>query len=173
MFYSVSALRRKQVGRSERLNHSARLLRNVTVSVLALGMLAIVAGILYTYLAHDPAPIDSPTPTTNYTGASLFQPKPANPKSPAHASVQSMSSPVKAGEAVSLSVRTNAGATCAVKLDRAVGGVIPDAVADVYGIVMWSWQTTPKTQVGTVGVTVTCNFNDKSAVVQTAFEIIA
>lgn len=106
----------------------------------------------------------------------LPDPQKPDPDAPVGASVQSLITPVKAGQNTSMTVRTNAGSKCSieVKYGEVAGedsGLVAK-IADNYGIVTWSWTVDEAATVGTWPVKVTCKFNKKSAYVEGTLKIV-
>ncbi len=156
----------KKVSKKSRL---FRFLRNVIISFVVLLILLIMAGVAYTwYMGQNDKdiPVTAPIKTTTPT---IAKPTMPGPNAKEGASVQTITSPVAPGENSSISVKTNPESVCKIKVEynkvASTDSGLVAKTADEYGIVSWSWTVGPATPVGKWPVTVTCVWNNKSAVV--------
>lgn len=147
-------------------------LRNALIGVVVLAALLVGAGAGYTYFmggngsmpTSTPVAVTAPDPT-----AGMVKPRKPSPKVPESASVQFVTTPVKPGGAVSLSVRTLPASSCTIIVDHkhvaiTIAGLHKET-ADDFGTVSWDW-TMPKTMpIGPATATVTCSYQGRSAVV--------
>src|SRR5437868_9490 len=112
-------------------------IRNTLITVISLIVLFIGAGIAYVWLSGR-TPAKQPQPkTATIQPPSAPKPSQPGPNAVEQASVQSLLSPVKAGDNSSLSVKTNATSTCTVSvtynnIPSKDSGLSPK-IADAYG----------------------------------------
>lgn len=165
--------------RFEELSEKRRLvpkfLRNTMISVVVLLLLLVGAGVVYTYFSQSPTNLASITkPAADSSYAPI---KPAKPATNAQegASVEVVTSPVKAGSNASVTVQTDAGSTCKISVVYnevpAKDSGLAQKTADAYGAVSWAWTVGELTPVGTWPINVTCTYNQKSAVVQANLQV--
>ena len=88
---------------------------------------------------------------------------------PASASVQSLTTPVMPGDNASMSVKGNPGSICSIvveynKVASTDSGLIAKKT-DEFGVVTWAWTLDATTPEGKWPVTVTCEYNTKTAIV--------
>ena len=149
-----------------------RKVRNITISVVVLLLLVVGAGVGYTWyvgqdetgnLAAIAAPVEATPPPVI---------KPTKPAANAKVgvAVQMLTSPVMPGENSSITVKTNAGSDCTIKVEY---NKVPSAdsglktkKADEFGIVSWTWTVEETVPLGEWPVDVTCAYNDQSAMVR-------
>jgi zona occludens toxin (predicted ATPase) len=142
------------------------------LSVVILLVLLVGGGIAYVWYTGqntpDIATIDAAS-ASDESDAPLTPTKPAA-NAQASASVQVLNSPVAPGENTSISIKTVPTSTCTIKV---MYGDVPSTdsglttkTADEFGIVSWTWTVGATVPTGTWPVTVTCNYNGRSAVVQ-------
>ena len=150
----------------------AKFIRNISISVGALLLLAVGGGVAYTWfmgrnsIENTPAmaaPAEPVAPTT----LKHVQPA-ANAK--VGASIQMLTSPVEPGSNASVTVRTAPGAQCTItvvynKVASKDSG-LSAKTADEFGIASWTWTVEASVPLGKWPVTVTCAYNKQTAVVQ-------
>jgi hypothetical protein len=86
-----------------------------------------------------------------------------------------VTSPIAAGSNSSITVRTNAGSTCAVTVSyngapSTDSGLTPKT-ADAYGNVTWTWTVNSSVPAGSWPVKVTCTYHGRSGVVISNFQV--
>lgn len=147
--------------------------RNTIISAVVILIVLIGGGLAYTYF-FGPSAEDAPavvTPPPAATPKPLGQPSKPDPNAKVGASVQSLTSPVAQGENASITVRTTPTAKCVISVvyDNVASkdSGLTSKVADEYGIATWTWTVEKTVPAGKWPVKVTCEFNNKSAVVQT------
>ena len=143
-------------------------LRNTLIAVVSLILLFVLAGVGYVWYSER-TPVEQPKPEAKSTEPSAL-PKPSkpSPNAPEQVALQAFTSPVKAGENSSISVKTNATSTCTIsvtynKVPSKDSGLTPK-VADDFGNVTWSWTVPDTAPVGAWPVKVTCVYHGRSAV---------
>ena len=114
------------------------------------------------------------TPAVKPAAANAAKPdvlKPVKPadNAPEGAAVESLTSPVKAGENVSISVRALPDSTCTIEVTynnvpAKDSGLIAKKTNE-YGFTDWTWTVPVNTPAGTWPVKVTCSYNGKTGVV--------
>lgn len=149
--------------------------RNTVIGVSVLLVLLVGGGLAYTYFYGPESTPKSVAPPPAKPVVRERQPPKPSPNTAASASVQSLTSPVPAGENASLSVRTVATSKCNVQVayagvKSADSGLAPK-VADEYGIVTWTWTVDAGAPAGSWPVNVTCAYMDKTAEVVGALEV--
>lgn len=146
-----------------------RSIRNTVISIAALLVLFVGAGLIYTwFVGHN-------TPTKQIVAETTTAPTPVikhvdpGTNVPEGASVQSITSPVMPGDNASVIVKTNPGSWCTI---TAMYNNVPSKdsglsgkTSDDFGSVSWTWTVEATVPVGTWPVTVTCLRNKLSAVV--------
>ncbi len=145
-----------------------RSIRNAAISIAVLLVLFIGAGVAYTwYEGRKPAVNTVVAPTTT-TPSTIKHIAPAENVQES-ASVQSLTSPVMPGDNASITIKTNPGSWCTIKVEynkvaSKDSGLI-GKTADDYGTVTWAWTVESTVPLGSWPVTVTCLRNKLSAVV--------
>lgn len=143
-------------------------LRTASITTGSLLVLAIIAGLAYTwFIGQIPAP-DVPLDTSNIVQPVLKR-TPVSGNVQESASVQYITSPILPGTNAMVTIKTNPISNCTISViyDKTAStdsGLKPK-VSDEYGSVSWSWTVEPTVPVGTWPVTVTCVRNKLSAVV--------
>jgi hypothetical protein len=150
-----------------------KFLRNTAISVMILLVISLVGGAIYTWYMGQNANLGSNAiadPVESKTTPVIKHAQPAaNAK--VGVSLQMITSPVTPGSNTSIIVRTNAEATCAIKVvysedEKKVStdsGLAPK-IADEYGMVSWSWTVEESVPLGEWPVTVTCVLGKQSGV---------
>lgn len=149
-----------------------KILRNILISLASLLLLAVVLGVLYTWImgmtqqppevpVKDITPKDSKPKVIKHT-------MPAE-DAPVGASIQSMTTPIEPGSNVMLVVKTRPLATCTITAVynkvASVDSGLSKKTADDFGTVSWTWTVEESVPVGKWPVTVTCSYGKKSGVV--------
>lgn len=143
--------------------------RNIAISAVILLLVLIGAGVGYTWYMsqYDAAPtVAAPKPVEKE--GTITHVKVAE-NANANASIQSLTTPVMPGNNASVSVKGNPGSTCTIvveynKIPSKDSGLIRKPT-DEFGVVTWSWTVESTVPVGKWPVTVTCEYNKKTAVV--------
>ncbi|MEO6109586.1 MAG: hypothetical protein ABIP50_01065 [Candidatus Saccharimonadales bacterium] len=145
-----------------------RKIRNIAISVGILLVLFIGAGVAYTfYMSQTETPKIVTTPVVDKKNTITHVKIAAN--APASASVQSITTPIMPGDNASISIKSNPGSSCAIKVEYnkipSTDSGLKDKVSDEFGITTWSWTIEPTAPEGKWPVSVTCTYNTKTAVV--------
>lgn len=156
-----------------------RVIRNSLIGAGVLLVLIVGAGVAYTwYNGQNPSTVAAtPAPQPPAPVTPVMKPPQLSPNAAESASVQMLSSPVKPGAPVSLTVRTNPVSTCTAgvlyddKVPSHAAG-LGAQTADDYGMVSWSWTIEPTAPLGTWPVTVTCVSGKKSAIVRGDLNVV-
>ena len=146
-----------------------RRMRNISISVGILLLVLVGAGLAYTFYMSqtETAPVVS-KPVSTLRPNTIKHAKMAD-NVPANASVQSLTSPVMPGDNASISVKGNPGSICSIKVEyNKVASTDSGLIAkptNEFGVVTWAWTLTATTPQGKWPVTVTCDYNNKTAIV--------
>jgi hypothetical protein len=149
-----------------------RTLRNVVISIFVLMILFMGGGIAYIKF-YGPSSNAKANQSPIDTTPDLALPKPPkiSPNAPESAALESITSPVKAGENTAISVKTNPDSVCTINVTynnvpAKDSGLTPKP-SGVYGNVTWSWTVDKSAPAGKWPVKVTCVYtkNKKSGVV--------
>jgi len=153
-------------------SRAVKLIRNATISMLVLLILAVGAGVAYTwYMGQtDIENTSAVAKPVEYEPVKVVEPPKPAANAKIGASVQALTSPVKPGENTSLTVKSVPGSSCAIsviydKTPSTDSGLKPQ-VADDFGIVAWAWTVEPSAPLGTWPMKITCTYLKQSAVVQ-------
>jgi len=135
----------------------------------------VIAGVVYVYLTdRNNQQIATKAPSVPEEQA-LPKPVAPNPNAPEGVAIETLVSPVKAGENSSVNIRTNAGSACTIlvtynNVPAKDSGLAPQN-SNPYGFVQWTWTVDPAAPVGTWPVKITCVFNGRSGVVDGNLQI--
>lgn len=146
-----------------------RRMRNVLISIASLLVIFIGIGVAYTFYVSqaDTAP-NVAKPVSTLRPNTVKHTKLAD-NVPASASIQSLTTPVVPGDNASISVKGNPGSTCSIKVEynkvASVDSGLVTKITDDFGVVTWAWTLSPTTPEGKWPVTVTCEYNKKTAIV--------
>jgi hypothetical protein len=148
----------------------AQSLRRFTTGTLILVLLAIVVGVGYTWYMgrHKTALANDPTPSR--TIRPVLKPLKVSSIAPVGVSTQMITSPIKAGDNASITIKTNPEADCTIvakynNVPAQDSGLVAKS-ADEYGVASWAWTVAPSAPKGTWPVEVTCKNKKNSAVVK-------
>lgn len=150
--------------------HIHKTILKTTISVIILIILSVAGGIAYVYFTNQSNTDNSPKAVDTTTESSKeLKPTPPRPDAVEQAAIESLISPVKAGENSSITVKTNAGSKCTISIKykdvaSTDSGLIPKT-ADAWGNVSWSWTVDASAPVGTWPVKVMCYYHTRSAMV--------
>ncbi|MDN5275383.1 MAG: exported protein of unknown function [Candidatus Saccharibacteria bacterium] len=154
---------------------SLKLVRDIAIGSVVLVILAIALGVLYIwYTGQQGAQVaDAATASEEVSpayAAPNVQPKKPSADAQIGASVQMLTSPVAPGKNASITVRTLPEATCTIEVSYndviSKDSGLSKKVADVYGLVSWSWTVDNTAAIGEWPVKVTCSLGEtRSAVV--------
>ena len=146
-----------------------RRIRNISISIGILLVTLVGIGLAYTFYMSqtETAPVVS-KPVSTLRPNAIKHTKLAD-NVPASASVQSLTSPVMPGDNASMSIKGNPGSTCSIvveynKIASTDSGLIAKKT-DEFGVVTWAWTLGTTTPEGKWPVTVTCEYNKKTAIV--------
>jgi hypothetical protein len=144
-------------------------IRNVTISIVALLVLVIGAGVAYTWWMGKHSPAVSTVDDQAVTVKPSVKPVQPAENTPVGVSVQTITSPANPGMNASITIKTKPGATCTITvMYNAVASKdsgLRSKVADDFGVAMWTWTIEPTVEIGKWPVTVTCAKDKKSGVV--------
>ena len=145
------------------------------LSALILLVLFVGAGVAYVRFAGDSQSADVSKTPPPPPKLSLPTPHKPNPKAPVGVSLQSLYTPVKAGQNTSITIKTTPTAKCTIKVTY--GGQpsrdsgLAAKNADGYGIATWSWTVENTAPKGKWPVSVTCVFNKHSGFLQKDLQV--
>lgn len=147
-----------------------RYFRNISIGFFVLLVLAVGAGIIYTWYMGQHATVKEkvvPVKTTNQPKTT--SPVQLAPNAKEGVAIQSITSPVQPGTNASVYIHTNRDSNCTItavynKVPSKDSGLAPKT-ADEFGLASWSWTVESTVPVGKWPVTVTCEWNKKIAVV--------
>lgn len=146
-------------------------IRNTLISIGVLLTLIVGGGIAYTwYMGRNPVVPSVAEASAKEETVPVIKHVAAAANAPVGASVQSLTSPVIPGSNASITVKTTAGATCAITVvyDKTASkdsGLVSKTAND-FGVVSWTWTVESSVPLGKWPVKVTCALGAKSAVVQ-------
>lgn len=146
----------------------------IAISFAILLLLLVAVGLVYTWWMGRNAPAQIPDSPVSKPLAKA--PSVIADDAPLGVSLQSMTSTVKPGENMAMTLKTNPKAACSIKVEFAPtkfsndSGLVPKD-ADEYGIVSWSWKSEPNWLPGIGSATVTCANAKNSGVYVGKFEI--
>lgn len=149
-----------------------KLLRNVLISVGVLLGLFVGGGVAYTwYVGSDGSgAVVPPPPTVPSSASTVHRPPKVAASAAESASIQMLTSPVAPGANASVTVQTNPGSVCDIKVvyndTPSTDSGLVKKTADDYGQVIWTWTIEQTVPAGKWPVKITCLFNKKSAFVQ-------
>jgi hypothetical protein len=159
----------KAIKRYRRRSRTFRFLRNILIGFLALVILAVTAGIIYTWYMGQHVKVKEVVAPVQTTKPKTTEPAQLAPNAKEGVAIQSITTPVAPGDNASVSIHTNRDSKCTI---TAIYNNVPskDAglgpkTADEYGLASWSWTVESTVPVGKWPVTVTCEWNKKIAVV--------
>jgi hypothetical protein len=150
--------------------------RNVVISIIVLLLLIAAAGVAYVrYAGGNSQQADSSKIAPPPPKPTLPKPSEPNPKAPVGVSVQSLFTPVKAGQNTSITIRTTPTAKCTIKVTyggkpSADSGLMAKK-ADDYGMATWSWTVERSAPAGKWPIGVTCAYGKRSGFVQTDLQV--
>lgn len=159
----------KAIKKYRRRSRTFRFFRNVLIGFFILVILAVAAGVIYTwYMGQHPIATEKAVPVKT-TKPKSTEPTQLAPNAKEGAAVQSISSPIAPGSNASIYIKTNRDSKCTIKavynkVPSKDSGLIPKT-ADEYGMVSWSWTVESTAPVGKWPVTVTCTWKKQTAVV--------
>jgi hypothetical protein len=150
-----------------------RLIRNIGISIVALLLLVLGAGVGYTwYMGQDTStvsvvPVEEPVAATTPVAKRRLP----GPDAKASASVQQLTSPVKPGNEVTIQIRSNPTAVCTIAVEYnkipSTDAALIEKTTDEFGMVDWTWTVDAGAPKGKWPVKVTCSLDEqRSAVVQ-------
>jgi hypothetical protein len=148
-----------------------KFLRNTLISIVALLVLALGGGAAYTwYMGQQELPVATAAAPIEPKNNPVVTPTKPAPDAKMSASVQMITSPVAPGSNASITVKSNAGSNCTIKViyDKieSKDSGLAAKVADEFGMVSWSWTVEATAPVGKWPVKVTCANAKNSAMVQ-------
>jgi hypothetical protein len=155
--------------RKRKKSRIIRFLRNTLIGFVVLFVLVIIAGVVYTwYMGQHPAVTEKAVPVKT-TKPKTTGPAQLAPNAKEGVAIQSITSPVAPGDNASIYIHTNRDSKCTIgveynKIPSKDAGLTPKT-ADEYGLTSWSWTVESTGPVGKWPVTVTCEWNKKTAVV--------
>ena len=146
-----------------------RTVRNTLISVVMMVVLFVVVATIYVLVADRNAKTPAP-PKSNQASqkASPLNPVAPAANAPEGVALQSLITPVMAGQNTTLQALTNPGSTCTItavynNVASHDSGLAPKT-ADAYGLVSWTWTVDSTAPVGTWPATVTCVYHGRSGV---------
>lgn len=148
-----------------------RYVRNISIAFGALVVLAVGAGVAYTwymgqFTTPPPALVEE---SETVPTAGRITPREQAEDAPQGVSVQSLTSPIAPGENASIIIKTNPKSLCKIKVEynkvASVDSGLFDKTSNEFGSITWAWTVEPTVPEGKWPVTVTCSRGEKSGVV--------
>ena len=155
--------------------NTLKTVRNVALSALILLVLFLAAGVAYVrFVGNDSQTAQSQT-TPPQPKLSLPEPHKPDPKAAVGVALQSLYTPIKAGQNTSITVRTTPTAKCTIKVTYngkpSTDSGLADKNADGYGMATWSWTVEKSVPKGKWPVAVTCVYNKHSGFLQKDLQV--
>lgn len=148
--------------------------RSVTLLVIFFVLLGGVGAAYAWYTARNAKVVitESPTPVSKQLKEATV---PAA-NTPVGVSVTILTSPVKPGSNVSMTIKTKPKAACSIRVEynkqpSTDSGLVPKQ-ADEYGVVVWTWTVESTRPAGKWPIDVTCAENEKSGYVRGELELV-
>lgn len=173
----IKRSRLSKLRRSQQASRAGRALRNSLVAFGILLLLAVAAGVVYTwYMSQQPLPETATQPAASPTAPVKPQQRTINPEAPVGVVLQFITSPLKPPANASINIKTTGGAACRIDVkynDVAAQdtGLVPK-IADEFGLVQWSWSIPAGTPVGKWPVEVTCANQKNSGYYKATLELV-
>jgi flagellar basal body-associated protein FliL len=147
-----------------------RFIRNLFIGIGVLLIIAIVAGVAYTwYMGRNSTVADIEAPKPVDTTLPLVAPSTPASNAKIGSAVQVLTSPVAPGSNATITIKTNAKANCKITVVynevASKDSGLYAKTADEYGVASWTWTVAKDVPIGKWPVTVTCVNDTKSAVV--------
>jgi hypothetical protein len=148
-----------------------RIIRNIAISIIVLAVIFVGAGVGYVLITGG-TPTEAkaePVPPSPEPGAAIPKPRKPAPNAPESAGIESLDTPVKIGQNISMTVKTLPESVCTItfiynNITSKDSGLVQKN-ADEYGTVTWSWTISSDVPVGKWPARVMCSYNKKSALV--------
>jgi hypothetical protein len=138
-------------------------------TVLTLAVIAIGAGLVYTWYNGQQLSATADQPVAVRTSRPVIKPPKIASDAKVGVAVQSYTTDAKPGQNASIAVRTNPEAECAITMKynnvAAVDSGLVTKLADEFGVASWSWTVGASTPAGKWPIEVTCKNKKHSAVV--------
>jgi hypothetical protein len=155
--------------------NTLKTVRNVVLSALILLALFVGAGVTYVrFMGNDdqaPQSQTAPPPPK----LSLPTPHKPNPKNPVGVSLQSLYTPIKAGQNTSITIKTTPTAKCTIKVTydghASADSGLAAKNADEYGMATWSWTVEKSVPPGKWPVAVTCTYAKHAGFLQKELQV--
>jgi hypothetical protein len=147
----------------------ARKIRNIVISTFVLLILFVGAGVAYTFYMSqtDPVATVAKAPVSDKKTTLKHTKLAAN--APASAAIQMLTSPVMPGDNASVTVKGNPGSNCTISVKynevASTDSGLKPKVTDEFGVTTWAWTVEPTVPEGSWPVSITCEYNKKTAVV--------
>ncbi len=156
--------------RTMRREQRKKSVQRTSTSVLVLAVLALGAGMAYTWYTGQQQSALANQPAPERTTRAIIKPQKVASDARVGASVQTVTPEVKPGENASLSIRTNPEAECSIVVKygtvNAVDSGLAPKLADEFGVASWSWTVAASTPAGKWPADVTCKNKKHSAMVR-------
>jgi len=98
-----------------------------------------------------------------------------SPNAPEGVAIETLVSPVAAGDNSTVSARTNAGSSCTISVTyngiAATDSGLAPQKADAYGSIQWSWTIPSSTPPGNWPIKIICVYNGRSGVVDGSLQV--
>jgi len=158
------------VGKTKKGNIKKSIIKTL-IYVIVLFIIIVSAGVAYTwYLSKDVVNVSNEIVETQVISSTKITRPALDPNSAVGASVQSLSSPVLAGDRVDMVIKTRQYADCSIIVEyNKIPSKDPGLTikqADDYGTVNWQWSIPEGTPAGKWPVKVTCKYGEKSGYVE-------
>ena len=134
-------------------------------------LIFIIAAVAYVYFSGGQTTQNKAAQQVKKTTTpDILKPVAPSPNAPEGVAIESFTTPVKAGDNTSISIRSNAGSTCTIEVTynndiKSHDSGLVSKKTDIYGFITWTWTVEPTVPAGTYPVKVTCVYNGKSGVV--------
>ena len=153
-----------------RKKRALRYTRNIAIAFGVLLVLAVGAGVAYTWymgqFTTPPAALVEETETKVYT---QIKPTEQAENVPQGVSVQSLTSPIVPGENALVMIKTNPNSLCKIKVEYnkipSTDSGLTEKTSNEFGMVTWAWTVEATVPEGKWPVMVTCARGEKSGVV--------
>ena len=148
----------------------------MALSVLILLALFVGAGVAYVrFIGNETQSAQNAQTTPPPAKLSLPTPHKPDPKNPVGVSLQSLYTPVKAGQNTSITIKTTPTAKCIIKVtydgQPSTDSGLAAKNADEYGMATWSWTVEKTVPAGKWPVAVTCAYAKHSGFMQKELQV--
>ena len=154
-----------------------RKVRNIAIGTVATFLVLVGGAVAYTWYmgTQSNTVVSTAAPLEAEEKPAPFTPRQSAPDAPVNVSTQMITSPVKAGENASITVKTNTNIDCTITVtygkigeeaNQSRDSGLKPRTSDRFGMVTWTWTVEPGRPDGSWPVEVTCANEAKSGYVQ-------